>query len=83
MAPIDLSLVTSIRQSMPLEQHRRYDIYPKMTPSTSLSNEPIEDNFEFKFGSSIVKGLQVFYKTQLSFAFTNVKCVLPGRILFK
>lgn len=83
MAPIDLSLVTSIRQSMPLEQHRRYDIYPKMMLSTPLYNEPIEDNCELKFGSSTVKGLQVFYKTRLSFAFTNIKCVLPGRILFK
>lgn len=82
MAPIDLSLVTSIRQSMPLEQHRRYDIYPKMIPS-NLSNEPVEDVCEFKFGASIVKGVQVFYKTQLSFAFTNIKCVLPGRILYE
>lgn len=81
LAPIDLSLIKSVRQSMPLECHRRYDVYPKYTPS-SLGNEPIDDVQEFKFGSSTVKGLQVFFKTQLSFAFTNIKCVLPGRILF-
>lgn len=66
---------------MPLESHRRYDIYPKFT-SSSLDNKPIDDTHEFTFGSFIVKGLQVFYKTQLCFAFTNIKCVLPGRILF-
>lgn len=81
LAPIDLSLITSIRQGMPIEQHRRYDVYPKFVPST-LFNESIDDSHEFKFGTSTVKGLQVFYKTQLSFAFTNIKCVLPGRILY-
>lgn len=83
MAPIDLSLIKSIRQSMPLECHRRYDIYPKMISSTLCRTKSIEDFNEFKFGSSIVKGLQVFYKTELSLAFTNIKCVLPGRILFE
>jgi len=68
---------------MPLECHRRYDIYPKMISSTLCRTKPIDDFNEFKFGSSIVKGLQVFYKTQLCLAFTNIKCVLPGRILLK
>lgn len=66
---------------MPLERHRRYDIYPKFTLNT-FYNKPIDDKHEFKFGSFMVKGFQVFYKTQLCFAFTNIKCVLPGRILF-
>jgi len=80
LAPIDLSLISNIRQSMPLECHRRYDIYPKMIQNT-LSNKTIEDMQEFKFGTSIVRGLQVFYKTDFCFAFTNIKCVLPGHIL--
>jgi len=83
LAPIDLSLIKTIRQAMPLECHRRYDIYPKMISSTLCKKKSIEDFYEFKFGSSIVKGLQVFYKTQLCLAFTNIKCVLPGRILLK
>lgn len=81
LAPIDLSLIKSVRQSMPLEQHRRYDIYPKMI-SNAFCNKFIDDLQEFEFGTSIVKGLQVFYKTNLCIAFTNIKCVLPGRILF-
>lgn len=69
---------------MPLEYHKRYDIYSKITSSTPLLlvNKPIEDLHEFKFGQVIVKGSQVFYQTQLCYAFTNIKCVLPGRILF-
>ncbi|XP_027849946.2 deaminated glutathione amidase [Aphis gossypii] len=81
LAPIDLSLIKTIRQEMPLECHRRYDIYPKMISSTLCKKKSIEDFYEFKFGSSIVKGLQVFYKTQLCLAFTNIKCVLPGHVL--
>lgn len=77
LAAIDLSLIKSVRCSMPLEHHRRYDIYPKM-----ICNKFIDDLQQFKFGTSIVKNLQVFYKTHLSIAFTNIKCVLPGRILF-
>lgn len=80
MAPIDLSLISSIRRSMPLELHRRYDVYPKAIQN-SLSNKFIEDHHKVDFGNSVVKGLQVFYKTKLCFAFTNIKCVLPGRIL--
>jgi len=68
---------------MPLECHRRYDIYPKMISNTLCKTKTIEDSNEFKFGSSIVKGLQVFYKTLTCLAFTNIKCVLPGRILLK
>lgn len=81
LAPIDLSLIKTVRQSMPLECHRRYDLYPKMISSTLCKNKSIEDFNEFKFGSSIVKSLQVFYKTQLCLAFTNIKCVLPGHVL--
>lgn len=84
LAPIDLSLVKSIRQSMPLDCHRRYDIYPKMNSISlpSVSKKALEDSTEFRFGTFVVKGLQVFYQSDLCFAFTNIKCVLPGRILF-
>lgn len=82
LAPIDLSLIKSIRQSMPLECHRRYDIYPKMI-SCAKSNKLFDDSYEFKFGeSAVVKGFQVFFRTELCLAFTNIRCVLPGRILF-
>lgn len=84
LAPIDLSLIKSVRQSMPLESHRRYDIYPKMISSTACdNNKPVADTDEFTFGACTVKGLQVFYRTHLCYAFTNIKCVLPGRILFE
>lgn len=82
LAPIDLSLVKSVRQSMPLERHRRYDVYPKTVSSPARDDRPVADSDGFKFGADTVKGLQVFYRTHLCYAFTNIKCVLPGRILF-
>ncbi|XP_050427011.1 nitrilase and fragile histidine triad fusion protein NitFhit isoform X2 [Adelges cooleyi] len=80
LAPIDLTLVNSIRATMPLVNHRRYGIYPKMS-STPWPYLPIQDSSEYKFGASTVKGFQVFCQTPLSMAFTNIKCVLPGHVL--
>lgn len=82
LAPIDLSLVKSVRQTMPLERHRRYDVYPKTVSSPVRDNRPVADSDVFQFGAHTVKGLQIFYRTCLCYAFTNIKCVLPGRILF-
>lgn len=64
---------------MPIQSHRRYDIYQKMISTSTPCNELVKDTDEFKFGTATVKGLQIFFKTQLCFAFTNIKCVLPGR----
>lgn len=41
----------------------------------------MDDHEIYKFGHCQIKRAQVFYKTQLSFAFVNIKPVLPGHIL--
>lgn len=81
LAPIDLTLINNMRETMPLKNHRRYDIYPKLS-SNGFYSLPITDSNEIKFGSVVVKGFQIFCQTTLSMAFTNIKCVLPGRILY-
>lgn len=43
----------------------------------------IDDTFHYQFGQHSIGCGQVFYKTALSFAFVNIKPVLPGRILKK
>ena len=35
----------------------------------------------FLFGQIVIKSRLVFYQTPLSFAFTNIRPVVPGRIL--
>lgn len=43
----------------------------------------IDETPHYQFGQHSVGCQQVFYKTALSFAFINIKPVLPGRILRK
>ena len=41
----------------------------------------IDETPHYQFGQHVIGCKQVFYKTALSFAFVNIKPVLPGRIL--
>lgn len=80
LAQIDLEAQEQLRIKMPVWSHRRHDLYPSMVtpkPATSSSSTPTH----FQFGQVQVHNSQVFFKTQLSFAFTNKCCVVPGRIL--
>lgn len=70
----------STRMSMPVWEHRRYDIYPQICPSEGVGTEKEPTN-TYKFGQTSVKSGQVFYKTAKTIAFTNKRCVLPGHVL--
>nr|CAD7593158.1 unnamed protein product [Timema genevievae] len=78
-AEIDLQHLKSVRESMPLWKHRRNDLYPKMTQTNSSSSSHYQESYQF--GQVVVKSDSVFYKTSLTFAFTNKKCVVPGHVL--
>lgn len=90
MADIDLDYLYKIRQSMPVWKHRRYDLYADVTntKSSGISSDNAkicfpDDNAVFRFGEAGLKGKTVIFKTDHSVAFTNRKCVVPGRILCK
>ena len=82
VAEIDLSYMQHVRTTMPVWQHRRNDLYPSMSP-VKTAGKPVscEEKSEYKFGHTSVKASGVFYKTEKSLAFTNIRCVVPGRIL--
>lgn len=64
---------------MPCFQHRRHDVYD-LSPINL--NVPLwDDKDTFKFADKVIKGSTVFYKSKHSYAFTNIRCVVPGRIL--
>lgn len=65
---------------MPVVEHRRPDLYD--TDLQKSLNVP-EDETIFTFGHVIVQGASVIARSSLSYAFTNKKCVVPGRILFQ
>ena len=79
IAEIDDNLVSKIRRDMPVFQHRRDDIYSLKEISTSLAN--ISNREHYMFSNKVIKCSTVFYSTQHSYAFTNIRCVVPGRIL--
>lgn len=79
VAEIDLDLVKKIRREMPCFQHRRNDVYD-LCP-VNIDVPPLNDNDNFKFADKIIPGSTVFYRSKHSYAFTNIRCVVPGRIL--
>jgi len=79
VAEIDLSLLDRVRKSMPVLQHRRSDAYSLKAVAATPPSTDSGDTY--KFGQVTVLERMVFYKTALTIAFTNKKCVVPGRIL--
>ncbi|KAJ8982346.1 hypothetical protein NQ317_013096 [Molorchus minor] len=79
VAEIDLEMLVKIRQEMPVFQHRRNDVY-----NLNLINKEIykfNDTDTFKFADKIILGSNVFYRSKYSYAFTNIRCVVPGHVL--
>lgn len=77
VATIDSSLIAKIRQDMPVFEHRRDDLY-ELSTSASITREKKSN---FLFGNNIISSSTVFLSTDLSFAFTNLRCVVPGHVL--
>jgi diadenosine tetraphosphate (Ap4A) HIT family hydrolase len=79
VAEIDSDLIKKIRCEMPVFQHRRDDLYRLQT----VGNEEIaiDDSENFMFAHKVIPGSTVFYRTRHSFAFTNIRCVVPYHVL--
>lgn len=78
-ANIDLDFLNEIRISMPVFNHRRNDVYmrTRVTPTATIS----ADNCDMMFADKVIPSATIFYRTPLSFAFTNIRCVVPGHVL--
>lgn len=77
-AEINLNMIKKIRDEMPIMRHRRPDLYGFLQ---SYNKGNIDDTYHYQFGQHSIGCGQVFYKTALSFAFVNIKPVLPGHVL--
>ncbi|XP_053622167.1 nitrilase and fragile histidine triad fusion protein NitFhit isoform X2 [Plodia interpunctella] len=89
--------IARVRRDMPVFSHRRRDVYSLYTlslrknqlpehsptagggrPEPGPAPAPGPDN---AFGHVRVPDTCVFYKTRLSYAFVNLRCVIPGHVL--
>nr|XP_022299458.1 nitrilase homolog 1-like [Crassostrea virginica] len=77
-AEINLNFIKKIREEMPVMQHRRPSLYGTLH---SHIQGHIDQTPHYQFGQHVIGCKQVFYKTALSFAFVNIKPVLPGHVL--
>ncbi|XP_059609128.1 nitrilase and fragile histidine triad fusion protein NitFhit [Phlebotomus argentipes] len=75
---VDLDKVASVRRNMPCEEHRKMceNIYSRLP----LRIHP-EIARDFDFGGFAIPKATVFYESAHSFAFTNIRCVVPGHCL--
>ncbi len=75
---IDLDIAAKVRKNMPCFEHRRNEIY-----SLSVTPEKLQPTTaDFVFEKYPIPNETIFYQSNHSLAFTNIRCVVPGRILF-
>ncbi|OQR80303.1 nitrilase and fragile histidine triad fusion protein NitFhit-like [Tropilaelaps mercedesae] len=78
-AEINLEYVKAVRLGMPVMQHRRVDLYGEPTPV--YNNTGIDSQEVYTFGQVELYKSQLFHKTALSMAFTNIMPILTGHVL--
>lgn len=79
---IDLTKIDGIRNSMPCFNHRRSDVYNLDAIQHKNNNRKLEKlNNKVYFGSFEIPQETIFYYSQHSVAFANIRCVVPGHVL--
>lgn len=73
---IDLTKVQQVRNNMPCFDHRRDEVY-LLKDLQGNTTEVIQDSYDF--GGNTIPKETVFMTSQHSIAFTNIRCVVPGR----
>lgn len=77
VATISKDLIVKVRKEMPVFNHRRTDLYELSEVKISA---PIGTEIStFMFAEKVIPTSTVFYTTKYSYAFTNIRCVVPGR----
>ncbi|XP_058835509.1 nitrilase and fragile histidine triad fusion protein NitFhit [Topomyia yanbarensis] len=76
---LDMNRQTSVRQNMPCFDHRRDDIYSLSCRNGSTRTETGKAGYDF--GGFTIPSDTVFYSSEYSYAFVNLRCVVPGHVL--
>ena len=81
MASIDLEYLHTVRGNMPVQQHRRPELYGMVEIQGEQAVDLPGEEFVFKFGPARVSGPTIFYRTSQTVAFVNKKPVVEGHLL--
>lgn len=79
VAEIYLAKLEQVRKNMPCFNHRRDDIYLLRDLSKSPKSPTADDPDVYDFGGHVIQKETVFMTSEYSIAFTNIRCVVPGR----
>uniref|UniRef100_A0A182MYV1 Nitrilase and fragile histidine triad fusion protein NitFhit n=1 Tax=Anopheles dirus TaxID=7168 RepID=A0A182MYV1_9DIPT len=81
IAELDFDKLNSVRTNMPCFEHRRDDVY-NLSARVGLPSVYGSPNEKKKsFGGIEIQPETIFYESEHSFAFTNIRCVVPGHVL--
>ena len=83
-ANIDLSYLARVRSNMPVQAHRRPDLYGRVSLlqlGAAAEGEKENGDSVFNFGPFTVPGAAVFMRSAQAVAFVNKKPVVEGHVL--
>ncbi|OQV16277.1 Nitrilase and fragile histidine triad fusion protein NitFhit [Hypsibius exemplaris] len=78
VAEIDLEKLLQVRLNMPVQSHRRHDLYRLNAAPVALPDFTAETH---NFGGHIISRNEIFYETRLTLALVNLKPIVPGHSL--
>ena len=73
--------INEVRTNMPVEDHRRNDLYLLCEPLNFKVGDAELDGSTFMFGDFENSGRTIIFQSALSFVIVNKKPVLPGHLL--
>ena len=81
IAELSMDKLKEIRTNMPVENHRRPDLYALATADGHSVGDEYLDETTFRFGQYINSGKCIVFQSRLSYVLVNKKPVLPGHLL--
>uniref|UniRef100_A0A182QBF2 Nitrilase and fragile histidine triad fusion protein NitFhit n=1 Tax=Anopheles farauti TaxID=69004 RepID=A0A182QBF2_9DIPT len=78
---LDFDKLHSVRTNMPCFEHRRDDVYNLSASGGSPNIWKSSKKTKYSFGGFEIQADTIFYESEHSFAFTNIRCVVPGHVL--
>lgn len=79
VATLDYDRLRNVRQNMPCFEHRRDDIY-NLSYRNGTADVPLLEQ-RYVFGKFDIPKETVFFTSEHSYAFVNIRCVVPGHVL--